>query len=121
METNKLKYYSANNNNVQVEVTGWRYPVDDANYTVKYNQDIVCAIIHIASGVNFATSDKEFGADVLRDTTHNIDLRPSRICAQFFSNSRWVWITENSYRFYYKALANASNVGAWAMFTYPRK
>ena len=113
--------YSTNNISTQIRTTGWRYTINDANYTVKYNETTVCVDVHMASGVNYSTSEKEFGADILLDSARNIDLRPSRPIFQYNIASFWLWIADNTYRVRYQGSTNSNNRNAFASWTYARK
>ena len=94
--------------------------MNDANYTVKYNEHIVNVSIHITSGVPYATTTKEFGADLLKDNTYSVDLRPSMPMYQFTDSKNWLFVKDNSYRMHYLGMA-ANTGGAYANFTYARR
>ena len=63
--------FSANNSNTQINVKGWRQYYNDANYTVKYNNEFVNITVHTGTA-NVHTSWDEWH-DVLNDSS----LRPS--------------------------------------------
>ena len=60
----------------QVLVEGWRYSVNDENYTIKYNNDLVSTTIHVSTDSNYTTTYTELGYEALKDTARNVDLRP---------------------------------------------
>ncbi len=94
--------------------------MNDGNYTIKYNEHIVNVSIHVASGVPYATNDKELGAELLIDNAHSVDLRPPMPMYQYNQSGCWLWIKDNSYKLSYKATV-AQNGGAYANFTYARR
>ena len=51
----KTVVYSANNNHIQINVSGWRTVESNANVDIKYNGCLVEAIIHTEGTVNVTT------------------------------------------------------------------
>lgn len=78
--------------------------------------------VHIDSGIPYATTTKEMGAEILKDTTNNIDLRPSMPIYHYNEASRWIWIVANKYNVLYKAISSGSGTSSmYANFCYARK
>lgn len=99
---------------------GWRIAYNDGNYTVKYNDTIVFVSVHVSSGVSYKTTEQTFGAEILKDSTRGIDLRPPMPISNYSSGGIWLWIVDNNYAVKYQATTN-KNSGAYASFTYARK
>ena len=116
--------FSIESYSIQINVVGWRIPVNDANYTLKYNQYMVSASIHVASSVSVTPSTEEFGFDLLKDSNHlDIDLRPNMPITQYLSNGALLWIADNSYRMKRKSPSSStfSVPSIYANFSYVRK
>lgn len=73
-----LTTFSAQNVSTQIMVTGWKYYMNDSNYTIRYNQDTVEASIHINTGVSWTNSWTAHGAEIipasLRPLTHVVSI-----------------------------------------------
>lgn len=76
--------------------------------------------VHIDSGISYATSAKELGTQILKDTTNNVDLRPSMPIYNYNDAHRWMWINNVQYTVWYKAVS-AANSSMYANFCYARK
>ena len=76
--------------------------------------------VHIDSGIPYATTAKELGAQILNDTTNNIDLRPSMPIYHYNEASRWMWIKDNKYTVWYQAGSSVTS-SLYANFCYARK
>ena len=87
---------------------------------MKYNEHLVNVSIHITTAFAFTTTEKELGADILKDNTYNVDLRPSMPMYQYNDGNRWAWLKDNSYRLSYKATSN-TNSTLYVNFTYARR
>ena len=114
-----LTTFSANNSNVQVNVTGWKVAMSDTNYDILYNNELVSFNIHISSGVPYKTSESEFGAEVLKHGS--IDLRPKMPLSCLSAAGTVIAIYDNSYKVKYWAVHTNQTGGAYAHFTYKRK
>ena len=97
--------------------------MDDTNYTVKYNERLVNVQIHIPSGVTYTTSEREMGAEILKDNAHNVDLRPVLAVYSLYNDlNRFIYLSDDSYKMKYKSLGSTTGpVSAFANFTYPRR
>ena len=61
-------FYSANTNNAQIKVTGWKTYTDTTNYTVKYNDEFVYfKFYYTGSAGSLSTDWWELGANVFQD------------------------------------------------------
>ena len=114
-----LVTFSANNSNVQVNVTGWKVAMSDTNYDILYNNELVSFNIHISSGVPYKTSESEFGAEVLKHGS--IDLRPKMLLSCLSAAGTVIALYDNSYKVKYWAVHTNQTGGAYAHFTYKRK
>ena len=101
-------------------MNGWRTPINSDTYTVKYNDTIVSVAIHISSGVPYKTTEQTFGAEILKDSTRGIDLRPSMPIYNYQTYNQWIWLTDNSYNLHYKGVKDTTG-SAYGLFTYARR
>lgn len=87
---------------------------------MKYNDTIVSITIHTGS-VTYNTSYQELGAEILKDTTRNIDLRPTMPVSYINQDGKCIHLKDNSYKVGFFKLSGTGTSGAYAQFTYPRR
>ena len=105
----------------QVLVEGWRYATNDGNYDIKYNNDLVSATIHVSTQSTYTTTYTELGYEALKDTTHNIDLRPILPMTYIDRYGNGIGIKDDSYKFGLFRLSGNGQSGKYTTFTYKRR
>lgn len=105
----------------QVLVEGWRYSVNDENYTIKYNNDLVSTTIHVSTDSNYTTTYTELGYEALKDTARNVDLRPIMPMTYVDRYGNCIGIKDDSYKFGLFRLSGTGHSGKYATFTYKRR
>lgn len=118
---NTISNYSASNVSSQIRVTGWRTSTNDSNYIIKYNENLVSTTVKASGSVSYSTTYTDFGAEVLIDNTHNVDLRPRMPMSVVNEKGNIVMIRDNSYKVGRFRISGTGSGGAFAHFTYERR
>ena len=104
-----------------IKVDGWRIVHNSVPYYLKYNDKMVYALINYSSSVNWSTTISHLGAEWLKDTTHNIDLRPPMPVSVSPSANKTIMLANNDYRVGWFTDSGTATGGLYAHFLYGRR
>lgn len=115
------KHFHIGNATLDLVVTGWRTVMNDSNYLVKYNDTLVSVTLHTTTPSTINTSYVEYGAEVLKDTNRNIDLRPRMPVGIINGSANCFVCRDNSYKIGTFRLSGSVTANGYAHFLYERR
>ena len=115
------KHFYIGNATLDLVVTGWRTVMNDSNYLVKYNDTLVSVTLHTTTPSTINTSYVEYGAEVLKDTNRNIDLRPRMPVGIINGSANCFVCRDNSYKIGRFRLSGSVTANGYAHFLYERR
>ena len=116
-----VHHFNVSNTSLDIKAKGWRIPVNDGIYTLKYNDKIVSATINYPTTVNWSTTVGHLGAEWLKDNARGIDLRPPMPVSVTQSANKVVMLSNTDYRVGWFTNTGTSTGGIYAHFLYARK
>ena len=113
--------FTCKNASLELQARGWRTAYEDSNYLVKYTDKLVSVTIHTQDASTINTTYAEYGADVLKDSARNIDLRPRMPVGTINTGGNIFVCRDNSYKIGRFRLSGSATSNAYAHFLYERK
>ena len=116
-----VHHFNVANATLDLKAEGWRTAYDDTNYLVKYTDKLVSVTLHTTSTSTIDTTYREYGADVLKDSARDIDLRPRMPIGTINAGSNIFVCRDNSYKIGRYRISGSATANGYAHFVYERK
>ena len=106
---------------LNLQAKGWRTAYEDTSYLVKYTDKLVSVTLHTTTASTIDTTYREYGAEVLKDSARNIDLRPRMPIGTINAVSNIFVCRDNSYRIGRYRISGSATANGYAHFVYERR